>query len=77
MGYRWESKKFMTKIQQNSDQFPIDLSLVNRLIASQFPEWAHLPIRPVEHSGCDNRTFHLGDHMTLRLPSAIGGMLIR
>jgi aminoglycoside phosphotransferase (APT) family kinase protein len=47
----------------------IDVSLVRELIAAQFPQWAGLPIRPVERSGWDNRTFHLGEHMTVRLPS--------
>jgi aminoglycoside phosphotransferase (APT) family kinase protein len=48
----------------------INVSLVGRLIAEQFPQWAHLSIRPVELSGWDNRTFRLGDEMTVRLPSA-------
>jgi aminoglycoside phosphotransferase (APT) family kinase protein len=48
----------------------IDASLVSRLIASQLPQWAHLPISPVEFGGWDNRTFHLGEEMTVRLPSA-------
>jgi aminoglycoside phosphotransferase (APT) family kinase protein len=50
----------------------IDAALARRLIAAQFPQWAHLPIRPVAVSGWDNRTFHLGDTMTVRLPSAAG-----
>ncbi|HEY4269847.1 MAG TPA: aminoglycoside phosphotransferase family protein [Galbitalea sp.] len=50
----------------------IDTALVARLVAEQFPEWAHLPITPVEHGGWDNRTFHLGDAMSVRLPSADG-----
>ncbi|MCW8445320.1 aminoglycoside phosphotransferase family protein [Fluoribacter gormanii] len=49
---------------------PIDVSLVRRLIDSQFPQWANLPIKPVAFSGWDNRTFHLGTEMTVRLPSA-------
>ncbi|WP_192385676.1 aminoglycoside phosphotransferase family protein [Mesorhizobium silamurunense] len=49
----------------------IDTDLVRRLIESQFPEWRHLPIRPVASGGWDNRTFHLGDEMTVRLPSAV------
>ena len=49
---------------------PIDAALVRRLVAAQFPQWAHLPISPVAVSGWDNRTFHLGDAMTVRLPSA-------
>ena len=52
----------------------IDAALVRRLIAAQFPHWAELPIRPVEYGGWDNRTFHLGDEMTVRLPSAEGYM---
>lgn len=51
---------------------PIDAALVRRLIAGQFPEWARLPVRPVDFGGNDNRTFHLGDRMTVRLPSAPG-----
>ncbi len=49
-----------------------DVSLVSRLIAAQFPQWAGLPIRPVEFSGWDNRTFRLGEDMSVRLPSAAG-----
>ncbi len=48
----------------------ITVSLVAELIAEQFPKWTHLPIRPVKTSGWDNRTFHLGEEMSVRLPSA-------
>ncbi len=48
----------------------IDASLVARLIAAQFPQWAHLPVRSVELSGWDNRTFRLGEELSVRLPSA-------
>ena len=48
----------------------IDESLAQRLIADQFPQWADLAIRPVRTSGHDNRTFHLGHEMSIRLPSA-------
>jgi aminoglycoside phosphotransferase (APT) family kinase protein len=48
----------------------IDSSLVRRLVATQFPQWANLAIAPVEADGWDNRTFRLGEHMTVRLPSA-------
>lgn len=41
-----------------------------RLVAEQFPQWADLPVAAVENGGWDNRTFHLGDDMLLRLPSA-------
>ena len=49
--------------------FKIDSSLVHRLLETQFPKWAGLPIKPVEFSGWDNRTFHIGSEMTIRLPS--------
>ncbi|WP_339073006.1 aminoglycoside phosphotransferase family protein [Sinorhizobium meliloti] len=48
----------------------ISTALVEQLISEQFPQWADLPIRPVEFGGWDNRTFHLGDDMSVRLPSA-------
>ena len=47
----------------------INTSLIEKLIQDQFPKYAYLPIYPVEKSGHDNRTFHLGDDMTVRLPS--------
>jgi aminoglycoside phosphotransferase (APT) family kinase protein len=50
----------------------INVSLVKQLVAEQFPEWTQLPIEPVELSGWDNRTFHLGQKMMVRLPSAEG-----
>jgi aminoglycoside phosphotransferase (APT) family kinase protein len=54
----------------SADKIVIDSSLVSRLISAQFPQWADLPVRPVRFGGWDNRTFHLGEYMTVRLPSA-------
>lgn len=48
----------------------IDASLVTQLVTSQFPQWADLPITPVEFDGRDSRTFRLGVDMSVRLPSA-------
>lgn len=48
----------------------IEETLVQRLIASQFPQWKDFLIRPVARSGWDNRTFHLGETMLVRMPSA-------
>lgn len=48
----------------------IDIALVHRLVANQFPMWKDLPIQPVANSGWDNRTFHLGERMLVRMPSA-------
>jgi aminoglycoside phosphotransferase (APT) family kinase protein len=46
----------------------IDVSLVRRLVAAQFPEWASLAIEPVESAGWDNTIFRLGPDLALRLP---------
>ncbi|MBA8902507.1 aminoglycoside phosphotransferase family protein [Phyllobacterium sp. P30BS-XVII] len=57
--------------EEPQDRAPvIDITLVRRLVATQFPQWAALPVKPVEHGGWDNRTFHLGEGMTVRLPSS-------
>ncbi|MGI8747203.1 MAG: aminoglycoside phosphotransferase family protein [Deinococcus sp.] len=50
----------------------LDAHLVRRLIAAQFPQWADLPISPAEPQGWDNRTFRLGEELSVRLPSAAG-----
>jgi aminoglycoside phosphotransferase (APT) family kinase protein len=47
----------------------IDATLVRRLIAQQFPQWADLPVTPVEVEGWDNRTYRLGSELTVRLPT--------
>jgi len=48
----------------------INVPLVRQLVSAQFPQWADLPIKPVEFDGWDNRTFRLGEEMSVRLPSA-------
>ncbi len=47
----------------------ITLKVVEKLIHHQFPKYSHLTIQPVKHSGHDNRTFHLGNELLVRLPS--------
>ncbi len=51
-----------------ADESPPDLELARRLVAEQFPRWADLPVREVELSGWDNRTYRLGDELSVRLP---------
>ena len=55
---------------KQSGRLSVEAEQVERLVASQFPEFAHLPVRPVDASGWDNFTFHLGEKMSVRLPSA-------
>lgn len=47
-----------------------DAALVGRLVAAQFPQWAHLPVEQILPGGHDNRTFRLGDELSVRVPSA-------
>ena len=49
---------------------PVDTAQVRRLVTSQFPQWSDLRIELVAKGGWDNWTFHLGDDMLVRLPSA-------
>lgn len=46
------------------------LDLARKIIAEQFPEYASLPIVDVEKQGHDNRTYRLGRHMLIRMPTA-------
>jgi aminoglycoside phosphotransferase (APT) family kinase protein len=46
----------------------IDEHLVRRLLESQFPAWAGLPLRPLDAIGWDNTIFRLGDDLVVRLP---------
>jgi aminoglycoside phosphotransferase (APT) family kinase protein len=48
----------------------ITTELVSRLVATQFPTWAGLPVVQVDLDGHDNTTFRLGDEFSVRLPSA-------
>ena len=54
--------------KMHDGEIDIDLPLVARLVAAQFPRWAELPLQPVEPAGTDNAIFRLGDTMAVRLP---------
>jgi aminoglycoside phosphotransferase (APT) family kinase protein len=45
-----------------------DASLVQCLLAAQFPQWVDLPIVPVPSAGTDNALYRLGDDLVVRLP---------
>jgi aminoglycoside phosphotransferase (APT) family kinase protein len=62
----------MIDTQTDVKHLVIDEMLVRGLIDAQFPHWAELPIQPVAAGGWNNKTFHLGNHMLVRLPSAAG-----
>ncbi|HEY2354445.1 MAG TPA: aminoglycoside phosphotransferase family protein [Gaiellaceae bacterium] len=52
----------------HADEVDSDSSLVQRLIAGQFPEWADLPVNAVYPLGTDNANYRLGDDKLVRLP---------
>jgi len=54
--------------RMHADEVDVDIPLVSWLLAAQFPQWASLPIKPVEPLGTDNALFRLGDEMVVRLP---------
>ncbi|EEZ95311.1 aminoglycoside phosphotransferase family protein [Legionella longbeachae] len=64
--------KSLFYVPRNSklDKINITESLAQILIAQQFPQWSNLPIVAVKNGGWDNRTFHLGTEMVIRMPSS-------
>jgi aminoglycoside phosphotransferase (APT) family kinase protein len=46
----------------------IDVPLVRRLLAAQFPQWARLAVETVESAGWDNTVYRLGPDLAVRLP---------
>lgn len=54
--------------KMHADEVDIDIPLVNRLLATQFPQWANLPIRRIQSAGTENAIYRLGEDMAIRLP---------
>jgi aminoglycoside phosphotransferase (APT) family kinase protein len=55
-------------MRMHDDQVDITPGAVARLVASQFPQWRDLPVRPVASHGTVNALFRLGDEIVLRFP---------
>lgn len=58
----------MSSQKMHTNEVTTHVSLVRRLLTSQFPQWANLPIKPVPSAGTDNAIFRLGNDMSVRLP---------
>jgi aminoglycoside phosphotransferase (APT) family kinase protein len=56
------------------DEVQIDERLVQRLLETQFPAWASLPLTRVESHGTDNAIYRLGDQMAVRMPRYPGAV---
>jgi aminoglycoside phosphotransferase (APT) family kinase protein len=55
-------------MRMHADQVDITPGTVARLVASQFPRWRELPVRPVTSHGTVNALFRLGNEIVLRFP---------
>ncbi|MFG2871090.1 aminoglycoside phosphotransferase family protein [Streptomyces sp. NPDC048338] len=62
----------MATEQLTASRPPIDAALARRLITAQFPQWAGLPLEPVEPAGSDHVIHRLGDELAVRLPRHSG-----
>ncbi len=58
----------MTPGKMHAGEVETDASLVRRLLAAQFPQWADLSIAAVASAGTDNALYRLGDDLVARLP---------
>jgi aminoglycoside phosphotransferase (APT) family kinase protein len=58
----------MIAVKMHDNEVETDVSLVRRLLAAQFPQWANLPVIPVSSAGTDNALYRLGNEMAVRLP---------
>jgi len=55
-------------MKMHADEADIDVSLVRRLLAGQFPQWSDLLIERVRSAGTVNAIYRLGVGMAVRLP---------
>src|SRR5262249_48937456 len=51
---------FIDRAKCRTKMTEIDATLVKQLIRARFPEWAELPVAPVENSGWDNKAKKAG-----------------
>ena len=58
----------MSTGKMHVDEVDTNVLLVVRLLITQFPQWANLPIEPVHSAGTGNALYRLGDDMVVRLP---------
>jgi aminoglycoside phosphotransferase (APT) family kinase protein len=57
----------------HEDELPIDVGLVRALVDRALPEWAALPLSPLQAGGSSNALFRLGKDLLVRLPRQPGG----
>ncbi|MFF7780354.1 aminoglycoside phosphotransferase family protein [Streptomyces tanashiensis] len=52
----------------------IDAALVRRLVDTQFPQWAGLPLELLDPAGSDHVIYRLGEELSVRLPRHAGAI---
>ena len=52
----------------------IDEALVRRLVDTQFPQWAGLPLKQLSPAGSDHVIYRLGEELSVRLPRHAGAI---
>jgi aminoglycoside phosphotransferase (APT) family kinase protein len=52
----------------------VDAVLVRRLVDTQFPQWAELPLRPVDPAGSDHVIYQLGEDLAVGIPRHAGAI---
>ncbi|MFE6495230.1 aminoglycoside phosphotransferase family protein [Streptomyces sp. NPDC057748] len=61
--------------ERTADIHPvIDTALVRRLVDTQFPRWAGLPLKLLDRAGSDHVIHRLGEELSVRLPRHPGAM---
>lgn len=63
----------------HAGEVAIDTTLVERLVATQFPDWHGLKLEQVASAGTDNAIFRLGPELAVRLPriEAAAGQVLK
>lgn len=54
--------------KMHAEEVSVNKHLVERLIATQFPEWADLELERTRASGTDNVIYRLGEELAVRMP---------
>jgi aminoglycoside phosphotransferase (APT) family kinase protein len=54
--------------RMHAEEVELNDDLVRSLIATQMPEWAHLPLQQMPSTGTDNAIYRLGRRLGVRLP---------
>ena len=58
----------MSAPKMHANEVDVDPSVVRRLLETQYPQWADLPINAVQSTGTVNAIYRIGDDLYARLP---------